>query len=194
MITEDHSNEIFQENKDPNSAMEISVEKNRIDHFKRYKMKLNVQKLNSSLVRRTEVSKLKFEGEREEDEIHGKTDDRILKKLARVIKLADKRRQRLYIVCSWSEEVSNKGLCYICRSIRGFNSLRSLNLDFGGCIQITDRGVSHVCQALKKLGFLRNLSLDFGACSEITDKGIQRLSRVFKKLKSLESISLNFTL
>jgi len=47
------------------------------------------------------VSKLKFEGEREEDEIHGKTDDRTLKKLAKVIQLADKRRQRLYIVCSW---------------------------------------------------------------------------------------------
>jgi len=42
----------------------------------------------------------RFEGEREEDELYGKTDDKTLRILARAIKTT-KKRQRLSIVCPW---------------------------------------------------------------------------------------------
>jgi hypothetical protein len=101
---------------------------------------------------------------------------------------ADETRTKLEMSFCGVAEVDDRQLSLIAK---GFPpKLKSLNLCFESCVNITDQGLIALMQGVSILQ-LSYLSLDFVGCTKLTDRGMQSLADCLPN-QSLKELKLNF--
>jgi len=89
--------------------------------------------------------------------------------------------------------ITNKGIKSLSLSLKNFDSLSALHLDFCHCQEIDNFGLEDFSWDLKSISTLKNLSLIFGYCNQINDEGLTTLANGIQNLKALSKLDLNFT-
>jgi len=104
--------------------------------------------------------------------------------------------QELETISMQTMQISDEGVKDLAsHGLKYLTQLKSLNLNFSGCLQITDEKIKNLAsEGLKYLIELTSLELNFSKCSEITDEGIKNLCRQgLNHLTHLTSLDLNFS-
>jgi len=81
---------------------------------------------------------------------------------------------------------------FLCKSLKGLNSLKSILLSFYRHEKITDSELYHFSKSLQRLYSLQNITLFFPRCQGITDETLRHISKSLKRLITLKKLTLNF--
>jgi len=88
--------------------------------------------------------------------------------------------------------IGDEGVQAISELFSTFSSLKTLKLDFSGCLEISSKGIMSLVNDFQHLGSLRILNLNFSELIDMNKKTMSALASKLKYLLNLESLSLNF--
>jgi len=158
-----------------------------INRNEMYKINLRTSTMKSQLAKRADASVLEFYTihESQESTKTWKGLTRSIKSMKRVLKIdiTDQYNRSL---------IFDQSLRYFCEDLKRSSSLRSINLSFQSCGNLTDVGLNNLGESLKRLSSLRSINLNFPNCEKITDYGLKKFEKGLRRLSSLRSINLNF--
>jgi len=127
MILRNQSTQLTTYNNLPESQIE-TIPENQI--MKKYMLELNSINLNIQIINKSEADIWKLTGFLREYGREKAANDQILKTLSTMINKSSKNIKELDLDCKWCEQITDKGLDYICRTLRSLSSLRILSLNF----------------------------------------------------------------